>query len=71
MELALDRGVLGVEYVEQLILQITHRCDQVPRLELTGRPELSALRLSDVDLLRYDNVLYEKGKDDDEEEPRR
>jgi len=68
MELALERGVLGVEYVEQLLFQITRPSEQIPRLELPGHPELSALRLGDVNLMLYDNVLIEKGKDHEEKE---
>lgn len=66
MALALERNVPGVEYVEQLALQLSRPNEKMPRLQLKNRSDLSQLRLSDIDLVVYDNVLYKKGHSNDE-----
>lgn len=66
MQLSLERKVLGADYVEQILLQLSHPSTDIPRLELKDRPELSQLCLSEVDLAAYDNVLIKKGKDHEE-----
>jgi transposase len=62
MRLSLERRVLGADYVEQILLQLSHPATDIPRLELKERPELSQLCLSEVDLAAYDNVLIRKGQ---------
>jgi hypothetical protein len=66
MQLSLERKVLGADYVEQILLQLSHPSTDIPRLELRGRPELSHLSLSDVDLAAYDNALIRKGRGHEE-----
>lgn len=67
MQISIERKVIGAEYVEQLLYQITGPCNEYPKVQLKNRPDLAQLRLKDVDLLIYDNILIEKAKENDDE----
>jgi transposase len=68
MRAAIDKDLVGAEYVEQLLLQLSCPPQQIPRLEIANHPELSRLRLSEVDLALYDTVLLSRRGDDHDDE---
>jgi transposase len=70
MRIALEKNLAGTDYIEQILLQLSSPHREIPRLELKDHPELSNLRLSQIDLAVYDSVLLTKGSHHDDEEPR-
>lgn len=63
MQLSMQRRVIGVEYVEQLLHQLSHPQQRFEKVQLRGRPDLAQLRLSDIDLKFYDTLLMQKIKE--------